>query len=409
MQSSNIATIKWLTYLMFMMFAMTTDAVGVIIPEIIREFDLSLTAAGAFHYGPMAAIAIGGIGLGFLADKIGRKKTIIIGLALFSVACGLFAVGNTFSFFLFLLILSGLAIGIFKTGALALIGDISTTAESHTKTMNIAEGFFGVGAIIGPFIVTALLAGGVNWKFLYIIAGVICIVLCLIAAVVAYPKHIQVNTDQINLSRTITILKSPYAMGFSVLIALYVAAEAAIYVWMPTLLKDYTGSYTWAATWSLTIFFTFRACGRFLAVWFLNVVNWKIAMVVFSAAIAICYLASIYFGLAVAVFLLPLSGLFMAMIYPTLNSKGISCFPKHEHGAIAGVLLFSTAAAASFGPMIMGVYSDWMGGEARHGFVLAAGFAFLLCVGCVYNWIFDPTDRHIKAVEQLDPSVELNK
>ena len=30
----NRTTIKWLTYLMFMMFAMTTDAVGVIIPEV---------------------------------------------------------------------------------------------------------------------------------------------------------------------------------------------------------------------------------------------------------------------------------------------------------------------------------------------------------------------------------------
>ena len=39
-------------------------------------------------------------------------------------------------------------------------------------------------------------------------------------------------------------------------------------------------------------------------------------------------------------------GLFMSMIYPTLNSKGISCFPKTEHGAIAGVILFFTAAAA---------------------------------------------------------------
>jgi fucose permease len=28
----NQKNIKWLTYLMFMMFAMTTDAVGVIIP-----------------------------------------------------------------------------------------------------------------------------------------------------------------------------------------------------------------------------------------------------------------------------------------------------------------------------------------------------------------------------------------
>ena len=48
-----------------------------------------------------------------------------------------------------------------------------------------------------------------------------------------------------------------------------------------------------------------------------------------------------------AVYLLPLSGLFMSIIYPTLNSKGISCFPRSQHGAVAGVILFFTALAAA--------------------------------------------------------------
>ena len=49
----NLGLIRWLTFLMFTMFAMTTDAVGVIIPEIIKEFNLSLTQASAFHYATM--------------------------------------------------------------------------------------------------------------------------------------------------------------------------------------------------------------------------------------------------------------------------------------------------------------------------------------------------------------------
>ena len=47
-----------------------------------------------------------------------------------------------------------------------------------------------------------------------------------------------------------------------------------------------------------------------------------------------------------AVYLLPFSGLFMSVIYPTVNSKGISCFRKTEHGAVAGVILFFTCGAA---------------------------------------------------------------
>ena len=126
----NLTTIKWLTFLMFMMFAMSTDAVGVIIPEVMKQFNLSLTSAGLMHYTPMIAIAFSGILLGFLADRIGRKKTIIIGLALYAINSYLFIAGNSFAFFLGLMIIAGIAIGIFKTGALALIGDISNR-QSH--------------------------------------------------------------------------------------------------------------------------------------------------------------------------------------------------------------------------------------------------------------------------------------
>src|SRR5271169_5768170 len=115
---SNMGLIKWLTFLMFMMFAMTTDSVGVIIPQVIKEFRLSMTVAGAFHYATMSGIALAGIFLGYLADKLGRKKTIIFGLTLFALSCCLFAVGSHFYFFLVLLLFSGIGIGIFKTGAL---------------------------------------------------------------------------------------------------------------------------------------------------------------------------------------------------------------------------------------------------------------------------------------------------
>ena len=56
--------LKALTFVMFMVFAMTTDSVGIIIPEIIKTFHLSLTAAGTFQYASMAGIAVAGFFLG---------------------------------------------------------------------------------------------------------------------------------------------------------------------------------------------------------------------------------------------------------------------------------------------------------------------------------------------------------
>jgi fucose permease len=84
----------------------------------------------------------------------------------------------------------------------------------------------------------------------------------------------------------------------------------------------------------------------------------------------------------------------MSIMYPTLNSKGISCFPRAQHGAAAGVILFFTAAAAALGPLAMGAVSDAYGGT-HAGFVLATGFALLLLAGLVGNLVFDPARRRL--------------
>lgn len=387
---------------MFMMFAMTTDAVGVIIPEVMKQFHLSMTAAGLMHYAPMVAIALAGIFLGFLADKFGRKKTIIIGLALFSVNSYLFLVGNTFAFFLGLLIISGIAIGVFKTAALALIGDISKSTTEHTSTMNAVEGFFGVGAIIGPFIVTYLLKTGVDWKWLYVVAGSLCIVLIVIALMVEYPKTKKTTEDPINLKATLSMMKDPYALGFSMAAFLYVSVECAIYVWMPTLIAGYNGSAVFIATYALSIFFILRAGGRFLGAWLMARFNWALVLCIFSFFIFICFLGSVIGGIGFAVVLLPLSGLFMSVIYPTINSKGISCFPKAKHGSVAGVILFFTAAGAALGPLLMGAVSDAFGHNAKYGFVLATVFSGLLLTGVLINLIFNPTKRRLAKLDQSE-------
>ena len=124
-------------------------------------------------------------------------------------------------------------------------------------------------------------------------------------------------------------------------------------------------------------------------------------MAVFSFAILVCFAGSVAGGVGAAVWLLPLSGLFMSMIYPTLNSKGISCFPKTEHGAVAGVILFFTCAAAALGPLAMGAVSDAFG-HPRYGFILASVFAALLFVGLLLNWIYDPARKRLATLDSSE-------
>ncbi|MBN2863190.1 MAG: MFS transporter [Bacteroidales bacterium] len=398
----NLGIIKWLTFLMFMMFAMTTDSVGEIIPEIQKEFGVNMTVAGLMHYIPMICIALAGVFLGFLADRLGRKVTIIIGLALYAVNSYLYIVANTYGFILSLMAIGGMSIGVFKTGALALIGDISTSTKQHTSTMNALEGFFAVGAIIGPFIVANFITKGIKWQYLYVVAGSLCLLLIIMAAIAKYPKTKTTTGEPINLAGTLSMLKDPFAIGFSTGAFLYVTVECAVYVWMPTLISKYEGNLILIATYALTIFFVLRAGGRFLGAWLMSYFNWSAVLTIVSFLIFLCFLGSVIGGLGMAVILLPLSGLFMSVIYPTINSKGISCFPKTKHGSIAGIILFFTAAGAALGPLAMGGVSDILGGDAKYGFILATVFAALLCAGAIANLILNPTKNRLQQLDQTE-------
>ncbi len=121
-------------------------------------------------------------------------------------------------------------------------------------------------------------------------------------------------------------------------------------------------------------------------------------LAVFSGSILLCFVLAVTGGVQWAVYALPLSGLFMSIIYPTINSKGISCLPKAEHGAGAGVILFFTCVSAVLAPLAIGAVGDAFG-QIAYGFWLATGFAALLFAGLLLNWALNPTRA---VLEQLD-------
>ena len=406
-RSAGTATIAALTYGMFFVFAMTTDAVGEIIKLAKLEMGLSNTEASAFHWASMVAIAASGLALGFLADRFGRKPIIILGLGIYMLANAAFMLGQDFYLYLSLLFIAGLAIGIFKTAALALIGDISRSTEDHTVRMNKVEGFFGVGAIMGPLLVVVLAQQGLAWTHLYAIAASLCAAMILTAAMTRYPVTMAPAETPTSLMRSLSLIRNKYALGFSMAIALYVACEVAIFVWLPTFLDGFVGTdfSGFIATYAVMIFFTLRAVGRFLGAYVLERAPWGVVVLVFSGLIFACFALSSLLGREVAVYLLPLSGLFMSVIYPTLNSKGISCFPKGDHGAVAGLILFFTALSAAFAPLVMAYVSDsFGGGDMRVGFVMATILSMALFAFAIWNWWKKPVEQALRQANLLQYS-----
>jgi fucose permease len=134
-----------------------------------------------------------------------------------------------------------------------------------------------------------------------------------------------------------------------------VAVECAIYVWMPTLVGTYHGSAAWIAAYALPIFFILRAAGRFLGAWLLQHLDWSSVLALCALAIFLCFAGSLIGGIEAAMVLLPGAGLFMSVMYPTINSKGIACFARCDHGQVSGLILFYLRRS-----------SRWPAGHGRH-------------------------------------------
>ena len=86
---------------MFMMFAMTSDSVGEIIKEVKVAFSVTNAQASLMHSLPMLGIALSGLFLGFLADKLlGYRKAVMVGAVLMTAGHASMAAETPFFFYL---------------------------------------------------------------------------------------------------------------------------------------------------------------------------------------------------------------------------------------------------------------------------------------------------------------------
>ena len=372
-----------LSCLMFVMYAMTSDAVGIVIPRVVAEFGISLTAASALAYTPAAAVGLGALLFGSLADRFTRQRVIVLGLSLSCLGLLLFVLGRSVAMLVATLALVGFGISISRIGALTLVGDIAASTTRHTAMMNRIEGCYAIGALLGPALIALLLTNGLSWKGLYVCAACLGAVLILLATRTRFPlkRH---HEQPVTLAHALHLLRDRQALWFAALIMLYVMVESAVVVWMPTFLGSGTDS-LWLSAYALTAFFVLRAAGRFLGMLWMWRWPWRATLAVLGLLILLCFVGTLLGGREWGVWLLPLSGLFMSVMYPTINSIGISCAPAREQSAVAGFILFFTSVAAVLGPLTFGVVSDATG-DIWYGYAVATAVATVFCAVLVWNW-----------------------
>ena len=71
-----------LIMIIFFLISFITNVIGPLIPDIIQNFNLSLTAAGILPFSFFIAYGLFSVPSGYLIEFYGEKKIIIIGLLL---------------------------------------------------------------------------------------------------------------------------------------------------------------------------------------------------------------------------------------------------------------------------------------------------------------------------------------
>jgi fucose permease len=125
------------------------------------------------------------------------------------------------------------------------------------------------------------------------------------------------------------------------------------------------------------------ALGRFLAGIVLRKIDWLIVLVVCLVSAAVLVLVVVPLAKSVNVetinslsdvplvaFIFPLIGLFLAPIYPAINSVILSNLPAHKHSSMSGLIVVFSALGGTTGSIITGHVFDAYGGQTAFYFSL---------------------------------------
>lgn len=148
---------------------------GVVIPVVMQEWGLTAVEAGTLGSYSLFGMMFGALLLGTLADKIGRKKGIIISFVLFSVATMLTGLSSTPTEFGIYRFLAGLGCGGLMPNAVALINELAPKKMRNTLVTLMFSGFslggvFAAG--LGIYIMPRF-----GWEMMFFAAAVPLLVL----------------------------------------------------------------------------------------------------------------------------------------------------------------------------------------------------------------------------------------
>ena len=377
--------IKIALFLNYFVFAFLLNSVGTVILQVQRSMDISKGDASILEGFKDIPIAIASFILASFLPKIGLKKSMLLGLALVSIFCFMTPFTNNFWYFKMLFLVIGISFALIKIAVFATIGLITNSQKEHGSFMGILEGVFMGGILLGniafSFFIDDANPKSTNWLNMYWFMGAISL-LAFIVLLASKLDESQAKIEQRKFSEDfkemLLLILKPLTIIFVISIFLYVLIEQSFQTWFPTFYTDIIKVPPSMAVQASAVLGGAFMIGRFLGGFILNKMKWITLLTICLLAAGIIVIVVLpladttqtvglitWANAPLVVYLMPLIGLFLAPVYPTINSTILSSLPKHMHSSMAGLIVVFSALGGTTGSIITGnVFEKYDGSTA---------------------------------------------
>ncbi|HMA36627.1 MAG TPA: MFS transporter [Chloroflexia bacterium] len=222
-----------LAFFAFILIGANDGGSGVLLPSLQAFYHVDkatiglLFLAGTFGYLGAAFTS------GLLVERLGQRRFLLLGAAAFSGGETAFLLRLPFAAVLTGLLLLGFGVAIIDAGLNSYIAGL----PNNTAPLNYLHAFYGLGALIGPLVASAILALGWAWNLVYLVwLSLGLLVLGGVAAVFApAPRPVAPPGERNVLA---AVLRLPVVWLAALFLLLYVGAEVSLGSWSYSFLTE---------------------------------------------------------------------------------------------------------------------------------------------------------------------------